>query len=210
MPTAAAGPIRPAAAAGATAKARERAEGSDGFPPPDAGPIAARMGTSLYDLTVPVYARALRNLSAILDKGAAFAAARGIDEADLLGTRLIDDMAALPAQVQRACDSAKGTMVRVGGVDNVVFPDEETSIAELQARIARVLAFIEAVPRAALDGKEEDEVILTLPNGSYTFTGRGFVLTFAIPNFFFHVTMAYALLRHRGVEIGKLDYLGAI
>jgi uncharacterized protein len=127
--------------------------------------MLARMATSLYDLTVPVYARALCSLSAILDKGAAFAAANGIAEADLLGTRLIDDMAALPAQVQRACDSAKGTMVRVGGVDNVVFPDEEATIDELKARIAKVIAFVEAVPRAALDGQEEKAVSLDLPDG---------------------------------------------
>jgi uncharacterized protein len=167
------------------------------------------MGTSLYDLTVPVYARALRNLSAILDKGEAFAAEKGIDPADLLATRLVEDMAALPAQVQRACDSAKGTVVRVGGVENVAFPDEETSFAELKARIAKVIAFIEATPREAMDGQEDKAVTLDLPGGrSIPFTGQSFVLNFAIPNFFFHVTMAYALLRHRGVPIGKLDYLG--
>lgn len=169
------------------------------------------MGTSLYDLTVPLYARTLRNLSAILDKGEAFAAQQGIDPADLLATRLVEDMAALPAQVQRACDTAKGTVVRVGGVENVVFPDEETSFAELKARIAGVIAFIEATPRVAMEGQEEKAVSLDLPNGqSIPFTGRSFVLNFAIPNFFFHVTMAYALLRHRGVPVGKLDYLGGV
>ena len=168
------------------------------------------MGTSLYDLSVPVYARALRNLSLILAKGAAFAAEQGIDPADLLATRLAEDMAALPYQVQRACDSAKGTVVRVGGVDNKIFEDNEATFDELQARIAGVIAFIEAVPRAAMEGKEEEEVILDLPTGKYEFTGRSFVLGFAIPNFFFHVTMAYALLRHRGVPLGKLDYLGGL
>lgn len=169
------------------------------------------MGISLYELSVPVFTRALGNLSDILARGAAYAAEKGIDEADLLATRLIDDMAALPAQVQRACDSAKGTMVRVGGVENVVFPDEEATFAELQERIAKVVAFVRAVPRAAMDGKEEAPVSLDLPDGrKIPFTGQSFVLGFAIPNFFFHVTMAYALLRHRGVPIGKLDYLGGI
>ena len=163
------------------------------------------MGTSLYDLTIPVYIRSLTNLSAILAKGEAFAAETGIDPADLLATRLAADMAALPAQVQRACDSAKGTATRIGGVENKVFPDEETTFAELRARIANVIAFLQAVPREAMDGQESKAVSLDLPDGrSIPFTGQ----SFALPNFFFHVTMAYALLRHRGVQIGKLDYLG--
>jgi hypothetical protein len=169
------------------------------------------MAISLYDLTVPVYVRSLTNLSAILAKGTAFAAETGLDPADLLATRLVDDMAPLTAQVQRATDTAKGTMVRVGGVDNVVFEDNEESFEALQERIAKAIAFIRAVPRAALDGKEEAAVSLDLPDGrSIPFTGQSFVLGFAIPNFFFHMTTAYALLRHRGVPIGKLDYLGGV
>ena len=169
------------------------------------------MAISLYDLSAPVFVRGLRNLSAILDKGEAFAAEQGIDPADLLATRLIDDMAPLTAQVQRACDASKGTMVRVGGVTNTVFEDVETTFDELRERIAKVIAFVEAVPRDAIDGREDAEVILQIPNGeSFTFTGRGYVLDFALPNFFFHVTMAYALLRHRGVQIGKLDFLGGL
>lgn len=169
------------------------------------------MATSLYDLIVPVYIRSLTNLSAILGKGAAFAAEKGLDPADLLSTRLIDDMAALPAQVQRATDTAKGTMVRVGGVANVVFEDNEETFEALQERIGRTVAFIRAVPREALDGKEEASVTLTLGDGrNIPFTGQSYALGFAIPNFFFHVTMAYALLRHRGVPVGKLDYLGGV
>jgi hypothetical protein len=169
------------------------------------------MAISLYDLSAPVFTRGLRNLSAILDKGEAFASEQGVDPADLLATRLIDDMAPLTAQVQRACDAAKGTMVRVGGATNKVFEDVETTFAELRERIASVIALVEAVPRDAIDGKEDEEVILQIPNGpSYSFTGRGYVLDFALPNFFFHVTTAYALLRRRGVPIGKLDYLGGL
>jgi hypothetical protein len=169
------------------------------------------MAISLYDLTVPVYVRSLTNVAAILGKGAAFAAGKGLDPADLLATRLVGDMAPLTAQVQRATDTAKGTMVRVGGVGNVVFDDVEASFEALQERIARAIAFIRAVPREALDGKEEAPVSLDLPDGrSIPFTGQSFILGFALPNFFFHVTTAYALLRHRGVPIGKLDYLGGI
>jgi len=169
------------------------------------------MGTSLYDLTIPVYVRSLTNLSAILAKGEAWADAKGIDPEDLLATRLIEDMHPLPYQVQRACDSAKGTAVRIGGVENRVFADEEKSFAELQARIAGVIAFLRHVPREAMDGQEDKAVKLDLPDGrSIPFTGQSFALGFAIPNFFFHMTMAYALLRHRGVPVGKLDYLGGI
>jgi hypothetical protein len=171
----------------------------------------ARMGTSLYDLTMPVCIRALTNLSAILAKGEAWAEAKGIDPADLLATRLIEDMHSLPYQVQRACDSAKSIAVRIGGVENRVFPDEEKSFAELQARIAGVIAWLRHVPREAIEGQEEKAVKLDLPDGrSIPFTGRSIALNFALPNLFFHVTMAYALLRHRGVPVGKLDYLGGI
>jgi len=186
----------------------EMREAIDAGPAP---PYEARMTISLYDATVPVYVRSLSNLSAILEKGAAFAAEKGIDPADLLATRLIDDMAPLPAQVQRACDTAKFTVVKIGGVENRVFPDEETTFAELRERIARVIAFIQAVPREAIDGQEDKAVSLDLPDGrSIPFTGQSYALGFALPNFFFHVTTAYALLRHRGVEIGKRDYLGVV
>jgi hypothetical protein len=169
------------------------------------------MGTSLYDLTIPVFIRSLTNLSAILAKSEAWAAEQGVDPAELLAVRLIEDMHPLPYQVQRACDSAKGAAVRIGGVENKVFPDEETTFAELQARIAGIIAFLRHVPRAAMDGQEEKAVRLDLPDGqSIPFTGQSFALGFAIPNFFFHMTMAYALLRHRGVPLGKLDYLGGI
>ena len=169
------------------------------------------MGISLYDLTIPVCIRSLTNLSAILAKGEAWAAEKGVDPADLLATRLIEDMQPVPYQVQRACDSAKSIPVRIGGVENKVFPDEEQSFADLQARIAGVIAFLRHVPRTAIEGQEKKAVTLDLPDGrSIPFTGQSIALNFALPNFFFHVTMAYALLRHRGVPVGKLDYLGGI
>lgn len=168
------------------------------------------MTTSLYDITVPVLLRSLGSLSTILTKGEAFAAEKGIDPAELLGARLIEDMGSLITQVQRASDAAKGAMVRIGGVENVAMPDEEASFADLQERIAKTMAFLKAVPRDAIDGKEDATVTLTTPGGSFDFTGRGYVLNFLLPNFFFHVTTAYGLLRHKGAPIGKLDYLGGI
>jgi hypothetical protein len=167
------------------------------------------MSTSLYDLTVPVLIRALRNLSAILEKGAAHAKAQGIDPNDLIEARLAPDMLALPGQIQRASDSAKGCVVRLGGIANPVMEDNETTFEQLQARVAATIAFLEAAPREAIDGQEEREVVLQTPGGNFPFNGRAFALGFVLPNVFFHVTTAYAILRHKGVPLGKFDYLGA-
>ena len=166
------------------------------------------MSTSLYDLTVPVIVRALRNLSAVLKKGEAYAQEQGLDPKELIEARLFPDMGALASQVQRASDSAKGCVVRIGGVENVVMADTETTFDELQARIAATIAFLEKTPREALDGKEETQVVLQLPSGDVPFKARDFALGFVLPNVFFHVTTAYGILRHKGVPIGKLDYLG--
>jgi uncharacterized protein len=165
---------------------------------------------SLYDVTVPVFIRALENLDAILDKGAAFFAEQGRPESELTQARLIADMGPLTSQIQRASDSAKGLAVRVGGVENVAMADEEVTIADLKGRIAKTIAFLKATPRQGFDGKEQAEVEVRTPNRTMVFTGRDYVLHFAIPNFFFHVTTAYDLLRKEGVPIGKTDYLGAI
>ena len=168
------------------------------------------MATELYDVVVPPLVRGLDALAAILDKGAAYAEEQGIAQDDMLATRLIADMAPLTAQVQRASDSAKGAIQRLGGGDPVAMPDVETSFAELQDRIARTLAVVKGADRASIDGKEAAEIVLTFPNGEFRFTGQTFAQTFVLPNFYFHVTTAYALLRMRGVPVGKMDYLGGI
>ena len=168
------------------------------------------MATELYDLTVPAFLRGLRVLSTLLDKGAAFAAEQGIDPATLTGARLIEDMRPLTAQVQLATDSAKGAVIRIGELEPFPLPDTEETFAELQDRIARTIAFLESVPRDRIDGREEATVILKTPRGEFPFTGRSHVLTFSLPNFYFHLTTAYALLRQAGVPLGKLDYLGGL
>ena len=169
------------------------------------------MATALYDLTVPVLLRALRNLSAVLEKGRVHAEAQGLAPEALLQARLFEDMAPLTSQVQRVSDAAKGALVRIGQVANVAMEDTETTFEQLQARIAATIAFVEAVPREAIDGREDAEIILQIPNtGSLTFTGRDYLLGFVLPNVFFHVTTAYAILRHNGVPLGKRDYLGGI
>lgn len=164
---------------------------------------------SLYDITVPPFIRALENLDRILDKGAAYCTEQGRPESTLTEARLIADMGPLTAQIQRASDSAKGLAVRVGGVDNIAMPDEEVTIADLKARIAKTIAVLKSTDRAAFEDKEAAEIEIKVPNRTMTFTGRDYVQGFVIPNFYFHVTTAYALLRKEGVPIGKTDYLGA-
>ena len=167
------------------------------------------MSTSLYDLTIPVFIRNLETLDRILAKGEAFAAETGIDPAELLGARLYDDMGPLLSQIQRVSDSAKGTAVRLGGIENVVMADDEQTFADLHARIAKTITFLQGVPREAIDGKEDIVVSLKTPSRTVDFTGQSYVQAFVLPNFYFHMTTAYGLLRMKGVPLGKLDYLGA-
>ena len=165
------------------------------------------MATELYDLTVPVFTRALTALSALLDKAVEHAGEAGADA--LLASRLAPDMHPLSKQVQIACDSAKLCIARLSGLEAPVHEDTETTIPELKARIAATLDYIGSAPRAAIDGQEDREVVLKFPGGEWPFKGQGYVIGFALPNFFFHVSTAYGLLRQAGVPIGKRDFLGA-
>ena len=163
---------------------------------------------SLYDITIPVFIRGFESLSAILEKGRDHAREQGWDERELTEARLIADMAPLTAQVQRCSDTAKGLAVRIGRVENVAMADEEVTLDDLEARIAKTVQFLRAVPREAFDGRDDAEVVLPTPSGDIPFTATTYAVGFAIPNFYFHLTAAYALLRMKGVPIGKLDYLG--
>jgi hypothetical protein len=165
------------------------------------------MATELYDLTVPVFTRALRALSGLLDKAVEHAGAAGADA--LLSNRLIEDMHPLVKQVQIACDSAKLCTARLSGTEAPVNEDTETTISELKARIAATLDYIGSVPRETIDGQEGRDVVLKFPGGEWPFKGQGYVIGFALPNFFFHLSTAYGLLRQAGVPIGKRDFLGA-
>lgn len=167
------------------------------------------MPLSLHEISIPVFLRGFANLSALLAKGRAFADENGVPHSKLLEARLFADMLPLIGQIQRASDAAKLAAVRVAQVPTVAMEDNETSFDELQARIAATVAFLEAVPPDAMDGREEAEVVLPLRNGSLAFTARDYLLAFAIPNFYFHVTTAYGILRHSGVPLGKMDYLNA-
>jgi uncharacterized protein len=166
------------------------------------------MSLSMYDASVPVLVRGLGNLSSLLEKGLASAEARNIDPAVLVAARLAPDMHPLSRQVQIASDSAKGAASRLTGVDNPSWPDTETTFAELQARIKQSIDYLQTFKPEQFEGADTKSVTLPSPGGDMKFTGQEFLLGFVLPNFFFHVTTAHAILRHNGVPIGKMDYLG--
>ena len=167
------------------------------------------MATELYDLTVPPFSCGLRALSGLLDKAVAHAQTTGVDAEAWLSLRVIDDMHPLAKQIQIACDSPKLCLARLSGVSAPVNDDSETTIAELQQRIADTLAYLASIPRDKVDGQEAREVTLTFPGGEMKFLGQAYVTGFAMPNFYFHLSTAYGLLRRAGVPLGKRDYMGA-
>lgn len=166
------------------------------------------MSLSLYQASVPIFVRMFGNISAILDKAAAYAEAAKIDPAVLLNARLAPDMHPLTRQIQIASDAAKGCVARLAGVEVPSFADTESSFAELQARIARTLEFVRSLTPGQIDSGEGREVVLRLPGAEMKFSGEDYLLHFVLPNFYFHLTTAYAILRHNGLDIGKMDYLG--
>jgi hypothetical protein len=166
------------------------------------------MSLSLYDISVPAFLRGFANLTEILKKGEAFADEKGIAHKELLEARLIEDMLPLTGQIQRASDAAKFVPVRLGAAENVPMADEEVTFADLHARIGKTVDFLKAVVPAAMADREEIDVVVKSRSGETHFTGKNYVLGFALPNFYFHTTTAYAILRHKGVPVGKLDYLG--
>ncbi|KAL3420973.1 helix-turn-helix- domain containing protein type [Phlyctema vagabunda] len=165
------------------------------------------MGLSLYEITIPVFIQHLRTLAHLLEKGTAHVADGKNDSTSLVDARLIADMGNLAYQVQRVSDTAKGLAVRVAHAAPVAMEDSETTMAQLHDRIQRTIDVLEAVAPDSMDGMEERDVVLKTRSSETTFTGTSYVLTFAIPNFYFHFTMAYALLRKEGVPVGKVDYL---
>jgi hypothetical protein len=166
------------------------------------------MKISMHAMSVDVFSRTLGNLSAFLEKGVAYAKQRKFEPAVLLASRLAPDMFPLTRQVQIACDLAKNSVARLTGQEPPRFPDTESSFEELHARIARTIDYLKSIPASALEGAETRDI--KLPDGERTleFKGLDFLQHRAIPNVLFHVTMAYAILRHNGVELGKRDFLG--
>jgi len=168
------------------------------------------MTLSMYSASLPVFVRQLGNLSAILAKAAAHAEAKKIDPSVLVTARLAPDMFALARQVQIATDGVKGCAARLAGIEVPGFPDTETTFPELQERIAKTVKFLQSVKAAQIDGTEEKAIHLKVGGRELDFTGQVYLLHFVIPNFYFHMTATYAILRHNGVEIGKQDFLGSV
>ena len=166
------------------------------------------MALSLYDLSVPVFSRGLGQLTHVLEKSLAHARANDIDPATLVDARLAPDMITLAGQIQRASDASKLGVARISGITAPSFPDEEKTYDELLARIAKTQAFLATVDRTLIDGQEQRQVTIKAREGEAHFTAQRYLLQFALPNFFFHVTTAYDVLRHKGMPIGKMDYLG--
>jgi hypothetical protein len=168
------------------------------------------MSLSMHEASVPVFTQLLTALDGCLAKAAAHAAERKIEPDALLRARLFPDMFELVRQVQIACDFGKSVPARLAGVDVPSYEDNETSFADLQARIAKTLAFIGALDAAKFDGSESREIVLRPGTPKEKrLAGQAYLLAYGLPQFFFHVTTAYALLRHNGVEIGKKDFMGA-
>jgi hypothetical protein len=166
-----------------------------------------QVSLSLYDVSIPVYQRMLGNLASLLVKAEAHAKAGGPSLETLAGAKLADDMAPLTRQIQMASDAAKGGAARLAQQEPPSMPDTETSFPELKERIAKTVAYLDSIKRADVDGGEGRTIELKFPGRTMSFTGTDFLTTFSLPNFLFHVTTAYAILRSQGVPLGKMDFL---
>ena len=168
------------------------------------------MTLSMYQASVPVFIRGLTHLAVILQKAAAHAQTKQIDPAVLVNARLHPDMFPLPRQVQIATDHARGAAARLAGMERPSYPDTETTLGELLARIAKTIVYLETFKPAQIDGSEDRAISVPIRGNDAQFKGQPYLLDFALPNFYFHTVAAYAILRHAGVEIGKADYIGSL
>lgn len=168
------------------------------------------MAISMHSASVPVFTRMLGHLAAWLDKAEAHAQAKKFDTSVYLAARLAPDMLPFTKQIQIACDAAKFGVARLAGVEAPKFEDSEASFADLRERIRKTVAFVESVPASAIDGTEDKDITVPRRDGNIVLKGEFYLKHYVQPNFYFHVTTAYALLRHNGVELGKGDFLGAL
>lgn len=168
------------------------------------------MSISMYQASIPPILRTLTNLRAVLEKAAAHAEARKIDPSVLVNARLYPDMFPLSRQVQIATDNAKGAASRLAGKEPPKYEDNESTFPELVARIDKTIALLETFKPEQIDGSEDKTIMLPMHDRTLTFKGMPYLLDYVLPNIYFHVTTAYGILRHNGVEIGKKDFLGKI
>jgi hypothetical protein len=164
----------------------------------------------MYQASIPVFVKNLSNLSAILKKAEAHALARKIEPEVFINARLAPDMFPLSRQIQIATDGVKGCAARLAGVEVPSFPDTEKTFSELQARIAKTIEFIKTFSPKQIDGSEERKVVIKIHGEDTGFLGQPYLLNFVLPNFYFHICMSYAILRHNGVDIGKMDFIGSL
>jgi uncharacterized protein len=162
----------------------------------------------MYQASAPRFANMLRNLGALIDKAEAHCAAKKIEPAAITAFRLYPDMFPFTRQVQISCDTAKGAVARLAGVEIPKHEDTEQTFAELKSRIAKTVDFIESIGAGKIDGSEDKEIVLQMRSGERRFKGMPYLLGFAYPNLYFHVTTAYNILRHNGLEVGKADFIG--
>jgi len=167
------------------------------------------MSLSMYQASVPAFQKMLGNLKTILRKAEAHAAAKKIDPAVLLNARLFPDMFALTRQIQIATDTAKGSVCRLSGIEIPTYEDKEATFAEIYARIDKTLALLASFKPEQIDGQEDRDITITPGGREMKFKGQAYLVHWVLPNFYFHVMTAYAILRHNGVEVGKMDYLGS-
>src|SRR5262245_43654537 len=168
------------------------------------------MTISMYEASVPLFIHTLTSLKTLLEKAVAHAETKKFDGGVLASSRLFPDMFPLTRQVQIASDAAKGCAARLAGVDPPKFEDTETTLPDLIARVERTIDYLRSVKREQIDGSDERQITIKTPRDTFQFTGLVFLRHWALPNFFFHVTTTYNLLRHNGVELGKADYLGRV
>jgi hypothetical protein len=166
------------------------------------------MAVSLFDVSIPVLVRGLGNVSVIIDKAAAHAEAKKFDPTALTQARLYPDMFPFIRQVQIMCDTAKGGAARLAGVEIPKHEDSETTLPQIKQRIAKTLDFVKGIKASQLEGAETRAIEIKAPNRTFKFNGLSYLNEFMLPNFYFHESMAYAILRHNGVEVGKFDFLG--
>ncbi len=168
------------------------------------------MRISMYNASIPAMIKVLGNLDAILDKAIAHAAARKIDDSAFVEARLFPDMFTFARQVRIATDMAKGAGARLAGIEIPKFEDNEQTLAELKARLRKAVDFLSTLTPAQIDGSEDRAITLTAGGNTFHLKGLDYLNSWVLPNFYFHVTTAYNLLRHGGVDIGKMDFLGKV
>ncbi|KQZ12996.1 MULTISPECIES: DUF1993 family protein [unclassified Mesorhizobium] len=168
------------------------------------------MSLSLYDITIPVFIHGLKTLSVNLEKGRSFAIANGMAHGEIISARLFPDMAPLSAQIQRASDTVRFVAVRVAQAEPKKMPDYEETFDELKGRIKATIDYLNLVKPDSMNGKENEPVVLKFGDRQLDLTAASYIQKFALPNFYFHLTTAYGIMRHKGVPLGKLDFIGAI